>query len=106
LAGATASPELVAAVQAAVRTPTSRLMAQRLDAVLTLDDVGVLERIKQPILCLRGTQDRLVPASAAELVARVGRDVVREDIPGPHLLLQTSPERCWQAIERFRAARL
>ena len=78
-------------------------MAERVRAVLSVDDADTLRNLRQPVLDLRGTDDRLVPTSSADLVRSTRPDAAREDIPGPHLLLQARPAEAWRVIARFCA---
>lgn len=51
-----------------------------------------------PVLVLRATRDRLVPASAADTVAAIRPDATVVDIDAPHLLLRTAQLAAWRAI--------
>lgn len=101
LVGEDAPSALVAAVRRAVSSTSVSVMTERVRAVLSVDDAATLRNLRQPVLDLRGTDDRLVPTRAADLVRSTRPDAVREDIPGPHLLLQARPAEAWRVIAAF-----
>lgn len=103
LLGRGASSELVQSVRASVRETLASVMASRIVSVLTEDSTSSLRRVTRPILYLRGSEDRLVPASSSEWVLRAAKHSVCVSIPGPHLLLQRHPEESWAEITRFLA---
>jgi pimeloyl-ACP methyl ester carboxylesterase len=70
-------------------------------SVFEIDARRELARITVPILYLRGTRDRLVPASASREVHGIARQTVITDIDAPHFLLQSKPVDAAQAIRRF-----
>lgn len=101
LLGSDATPPRRAAVAevAAIVSPTAFLA--RLKAVLTVDVSRELGEIRVPLLDLRASNDRLVPASAGRLVAELcpnGKLVV---LKGPHCLLLAAPEESAKAIASF-----
>jgi len=54
-----------------------------------------------PVMDLRGDRDRLVLGNCAQWVKRTRPESRAVTIAGPHLLLQTEPERCWREITAF-----
>ena len=69
--------------------------------VLAIRDVDVREELRElraPVLYLRAARDWLVPPRASVEVLAAGRDVRVVSVPGPHMLLETVPEACWEAI--------
>jgi pimeloyl-ACP methyl ester carboxylesterase len=80
-----------------------RAVRQRLSEIARVDVTAELRRVHVPILYLRATHDRLVPWSAAERIRRIAPHTKIQDIEGPHLLLQCSPEHCARAIQNFIA---
>lgn len=101
LAGRHASSELVDRVRSAIKATDATTLSGRLRALLSVNEIGNLERIRCPVLLLRGTQDRLVTSRSAEIFLRHRRHIESCEIVGPHLLLQTRPEEAWRAIEEF-----
>lgn len=73
----------------------------RLKAVLDVDDSYLLPRIKVPVLCLRATNDRLVPKSAQELISKHAPSAQVAEIEGPHFLLQAKSREAAVAVARF-----
>jgi pimeloyl-ACP methyl ester carboxylesterase len=73
----------------------------RLHAVLTVDVTASLADITLPTLILGATRDRIVPRSAARLLAQRTRHGELAQIDGPHLLLQSRPTESAAAVLRF-----
>ena len=73
----------------------------RLRSVLDVDVTEELRRVLVPVLYLRASEDRVVPAAAADLMAKTSTRVKLVDIEGPHALLQTQPRACVAAIRTF-----
>jgi pimeloyl-ACP methyl ester carboxylesterase len=77
------------------------VIRRRLQEVLTVDVTARLADIAVPTLILVATRDRILPRSAARLLAqRIRRGEVAE-IEGPHLLLQSRPAESAAAVLRF-----
>jgi pimeloyl-ACP methyl ester carboxylesterase len=77
------------------------VIRRRLREVLTVDVTARLADITVPTLILEATRDRILPRSAARLLAqRIRRGEVAE-IDGPHLLLQSRPAESAAAVLRF-----
>lgn len=68
---------------------------------LQVDVSRLLASISLPLLYLRATEDRLLPASAYEPITSAVRHASKVDIEGPHLLLQARPDECARAIAGF-----
>ena len=96
--GTPALRRLHAAAMARVAAPVLRA---RVAALLSVDRRAELRRIAVPMLYLRATRDRLVPSSAARRVLEVRPDVQLVEIAGPHMLLQTEPVACAEALREF-----
>ncbi len=79
--------------------PTVR--AARLRSALAVDFRSEFAALDLPVMDLRGGHDRLVLGNCARRVMRTRPETMAVTIPGPHLLLQTKPERCWQEITAF-----
>lgn len=82
------------------RVPASTLAA-RIHAVSHVDVRAELERVSVPVLYLRAMQDRIVSRRHAHDVLEIAPDGACVDIEAPHLVLQSAPEACWQAIDRI-----
>lgn len=89
----------VATLAAVVAGLPPRLLAARLRLVRELDDRAVIMSADTPVLHLRARHDRLV---RIPLLDGPHPSWLHEiDIDGPHFLLQTRPEACWQAIRQW-----
>ena len=85
----------------ALRPVAPQVLAQRMRAVARIDVMDRLRAIRLPMLALTARDDRLVPRSAVQAMARAQPGLQILDLPGPHGLLQATPERCAQAIVQF-----
>jgi pimeloyl-ACP methyl ester carboxylesterase len=88
-------------LNAAVAGVRPDVLAHRLATVLRLKPLDRLDRISIPVLYLRATHDRLVPAAAAQVLAERIRQVRRVDIDAPHARLQVAPEAAAEAVREF-----
>ncbi len=87
-------------LQAMHNVPQTTL-SKRLVSVLKVDVVDVLQGIDVPVLYLRATKDRLVPARMARDFELSNGTV--QDIEGPHFLLQACTDQTDMHIARFIA---
>ena len=99
--GRYAAPALREMHRAALAQASPPTLVARLDAIATVDVRAALESVQVPVLYLRATEDRLVPAVAGDAVMRQARQGRIVDIEGPHFLLQTAPERAAREIQAF-----
>lgn len=91
----------LAAAMSAVAPATWRA---RLRAVLYVDVTEKLRSIRIPLLCLRGTSDRVVPKSAWDLLGKLSPTARLVELEGPHALLQTKPVECAAQVTAFAEA--
>lgn len=91
------------AVAAEIERVRPEVLAHRVSSVLEVDDVELLDHIRAPLLYLRATLDRLVPASAAQRLRARREDLSVVDVTAPHLVLQTSAREAWQALLPYLA---
>lgn len=73
----------------------------RMRAVLAVDVSAELKQLRLPILYLRGTEDRVVPRSAAESIWKLAPNTHIVDLIAPHFLLQTIPVEAALAVSGF-----
>lgn len=73
----------------------------RARAVLTVDATSALRQTSVPLLYLRASEDRVVPASASRAVLRARPDATLVELVGPHFLLQEAPALAAEAIQAF-----
>jgi pimeloyl-ACP methyl ester carboxylesterase len=69
--------------------------------IMDVDVTQALPAITAPVLCLRALRDRVVPAAAADWMAAHLPQAHIVNIDSPHMLLQTRPIECAQAILQF-----
>lgn len=86
--------------RALARLPAA-VLRERLRMVMAVDVSRQLAAVRAPVLYLQATQDRVVPASAAEHVRRCCPQVNVTRLDGPHGLLQASPAACAAAMTSF-----
>ncbi len=91
-----ATAERVRDLRAALGMVHPRVLASRLRIALSVDERETLRRVRVPLLDLRGTRDRLVPARA-----RMHIGGTAADLDAPHAILYTQPSQAWHTIERW-----
>ena len=106
LAGGRAQPALLAGLRRCLSDVAAPVLAARLREALRVDLPAAGVAVGQPLLYLRATDDRLMPASAPDTVAAIARDMHITAIRAPHFLLQSEPARCADAIRAFDRERL
>jgi pimeloyl-ACP methyl ester carboxylesterase len=90
-----------AAFAEAISDAGPHVLRDRLHAVTDVDVTAKLEQIGVPCLYLQATRDRLVPHSAARLVATHLPRVQIERIDAPHFLLQSAPAEAALIVAGF-----
>lgn len=101
LLGLRAGGELRKPFVDAVGGMASHTLHGRLRSVLSVDSSESFSRIDVPVLCLRATNDVLVPRSAADWMQAVLPATEVADVDGPHGLLQASPGPCARLVREF-----
>jgi pimeloyl-ACP methyl ester carboxylesterase len=96
-----ATAELRKAHEAAMSRVSAQVINARVEAVLGVDYLAQLAKVAVPILYLRGLADRLIPASAGQVILDCHPDVDLVEIDGPHFLLQCEPNACADAVGKF-----
>jgi pimeloyl-ACP methyl ester carboxylesterase len=86
--------------QAMSRVAPSTINA-RVAAILAVDYRAQLRLIEVPMMYLRATADRLIPAAAGQAILQLRPDVEMTEIDAPHFLLQTEPVRCAAMVLGF-----
>ena len=79
----------------------ARVMQHRLKIINEIDVTLWLAKIKIPCCYFQALNDRLVPASCAEIIKKTAPFVEIKKICAPHFILQTEPQACLKAIEKF-----
>jgi pimeloyl-[acyl-carrier protein] methyl ester esterase len=98
--GRFATPALRGELAAALSRVAHSVIRSRLGAVLDVDVRARLAQVDVPALYLRASEDRLVPASAADDFAAMPR-IRFDEIEGPHLLLQARPAQVAAQVQAF-----
>ena len=101
LVGTTAPASLVKAVRAAVSSVRPSVLAARLRAILECDVCRELGQLAVPILCIRGTRDRLVSGACFERIRQIQPGAAVVEIDAPHLLVQREPQLTAEAAVKF-----
>ena len=99
--GRASTKSLRAALGAALARVSAVAWQARLNAVLAVDVSSKLAAQRVPILYLRAQRDRLVPAAASELIARLAPHAVFALVDAPHSLLQTNPVEAARMVSEF-----
>jgi pimeloyl-ACP methyl ester carboxylesterase len=89
--------------RALAKVPLNVLKA-RASAAATVNVSVKLSSIRHPVLCLRATQDRIVPVSAHRNLVAVIPNIQEAELVGPHFLLQTMPKQAAAIIREFMGA--
>ena len=101
LLGGFSTPSLRQALAAAIAQVAPPVLQARLQEVIAVDASRALSETSVPLLYLRASRDRLVPASAAALVRQLRPDARLVDIHGPHCLLQAAPQEAGAPLQAF-----
>lgn len=99
--GRVSTKALIAALGAAIAQVSRAAWQARLNAVLAVDVSSKLAAVRVPILYLRAQRDRLVPAAASELIARLAPHAAIASVDAPHFLLQTNPAEAARMVSEF-----
>src|SRR5437868_6070775 len=97
LLGRWSTPKLQSSLGSALAQVSPSVLRARAAAALRADASASVGAISVPVLYLRATQDRLLPAKTTEQITAAIPQASVIEIPGPHLLLQTAPERAARA---------
>jgi pimeloyl-ACP methyl ester carboxylesterase len=101
MAGISAPDSLVDQIRSLVLASDAAVLAARMRLVFQHDVREHLRRIDLPVLYLRGSGDRLIPARSLETIRGLLPSLTISVVNGPHLSLQMAPAESWQAIEQF-----
>jgi pimeloyl-ACP methyl ester carboxylesterase len=83
----------------------SRVIAERIQAILALDARDYLRHCPKPVLYLAGSRDRVVPRRNGVEVLRGSPSAKLVTIDGAHMALYTNPRAAVQEIVRYIEAR-
>ncbi|GAA5495119.1 hypothetical protein Rhal01_01291 [Rubritalea halochordaticola] len=105
LIGQTPAPELLATLKQVAKELPSRIMSQRVRAVLTLEERDCPPLPNTPILLLQAQHDNLIPWEVQTMLEQRYPHATTHWMQTPHLLLQSAPEAAAKYIKRFLSAR-
>jgi len=100
LAGRSA-PALRPLLRRAHAALSARVLAERVRAVLGVDDRAILESLRLPVLYLRSSHDLVVPSASSRLISELCPHASVGILEGPHLALASQPERAAAQILSF-----
>jgi pimeloyl-ACP methyl ester carboxylesterase len=89
------------ALSAAIAKVSASALRVRLRDLMSVDVLPQLRQISAPVLCVRASSDRLVPASATSLIIRNCPAARVVELEGPHCLLQVAASSVAQVVLRF-----
>lgn len=98
LLGRWSTPELRSSLSSALAQVSPSVLRSRAATALRADALASLRAISVPVLCLRATHDRLLPAKTIDQITAMIPHASVVEIPGPHLLLQTAPDHAANVI--------
>ncbi len=98
LTGFERASEFVGIIREANAPVLPAVRASRLRSALAVDVRREFAALDVPVMYLRGDHDRLVLRHCLRRVVKTRPETNVVTISGPHLLLQTEPERCWREI--------
>lgn len=101
LVGWRAPKRLLRLVQTAVDSVKGQVLLARLRQSVAVDVRPELAKVQVPMLSLRATRDRMIPARCNEEIARLGARVSVVEFDAPHTLLQDKPRECAAAMTEF-----
>ena len=101
LVGEKGSSKLVESVRSAVSRVSPGVLAHRLRSVLGCNSRQDLSSISVPLLCITGTEDRLVKENCFIEIESIKPETRRVRIRAPHLILQSSPDESVSALVSF-----
>lgn len=82
----------------AVRQTSPRTLVQRMHCLMNVDVTRQFTELKCDLLYLRPKQDRIVSLRALDTITKANSSISVCEIDGPHLILQTEPQRAWDCI--------
>jgi len=101
LLGSWATPQLKAALRAALYSVAPSVLRTRAAESLRVDVTSCLSNISVPVLYLRAANDRLIFSDSGDKILSAVPHAKLVSIPGPHLLLQAAPVTCAKAVAAF-----
>lgn len=101
LVAGNAHREISDAATAAMHSVSDQVVISRMQAIRDVNVGNLLVEIECPILYLKASRDRIMPARAYGHIKQLRSDIAVSEIDTSHMLLQTRPAEAWAAIEKF-----
>lgn len=101
LLGRWATPDWSRRLDAALARVPAAVLRTRLRAALEVGWRHELRALRNRVLYLQATADRVIPGYAARCIAAERPDLVRVRIAAPHFLLPAAPQAAAAAISQF-----
>ena len=101
IVGPDAPPWLLARLSTLIDSVDRKVLSARIKALLNWDVRSALRQLRMPILYIRAQQDRLLSAKTVDELTRANPAIEIITLPGPHLLLERSPEKVTAVITAF-----
>ncbi len=101
LLGRYATSELRGLLRLALSAVQPSVLAFRIREVLAVNAHPYLQACSVPFLCIRPLHDRLVAPKSLQVIRREKPSLQVVSLPAPHLVMQTQPAACVQAIVSF-----
>ena len=89
---------LIPALKSAIKQNSVAVLQQRFKLVRTVNVLAELAEISCQLSYFRASDDRLVPRRCLDQILQARPDTTVHEIEGPHLILETRPDACWQQI--------
>jgi len=89
-----------ALIRALAQVSTAALRA-RMRAILSVNASAQLRSVTVPVLYLRASQDRLVPARASAQIVALAPHARVVELEAPHFLLQAAPSEAAEVVRAF-----
>jgi pimeloyl-ACP methyl ester carboxylesterase len=96
-------PSVVARALSVIRSVPASALKSRLNLLADIDMRAHLSQISVPVLYLQALQDRVVATRLSQQLIDALPNVTVRKLDGPHLLLQSRPHECAEAITSFVA---
>lgn len=99
--GRFSTPALRVLLARAIEQVSAPVLRARIRCVLSVDAAAALAQVRVPVLYLRASHDRVVPAASAQVVLQHCPSATVAQIEAPHLLLQAAPTRAAALVAEF-----
>jgi pimeloyl-ACP methyl ester carboxylesterase len=99
--GQNAPPALIQKFRRVLRSVSPEVMSSRMREAMDSDARSSLAQTTVPILYIEGTEDHLLADSCLEEMKRIKPKTLIAQVAGPHLLLQSEPQKVAEIVSAF-----